>query len=75
VIRVPSLSRALGSTALENPYVGAAFLILALTANLAPDDPDPVGDNVRAHGFEELEEEEGVNALEEEVMEVGTDEM
>jgi hypothetical protein len=39
------------------------------------DDPDPVGDDVHGHGFEEPEEEEDVGALEEEAMEVDTDEV
>jgi hypothetical protein len=39
------------------------------------DDPDLVGDDVHAHGFEEPEEEEDVGALEKEVIEVDTDEV
>src|SRR5271156_711312 len=39
------------------------------------DDPDLVGDDVHAHGFEEPEEEENVDTLEEEAMEVDTDEV
>jgi hypothetical protein len=38
-------------------------------------DPDLAGDDVHGHGFEELEEEEEVGALEEEAMEVDTDEV
>ena len=39
------------------------------------DDPGLIGDDVHGHGFEEPEEEENVGALEEEVMEVDTDEV
>jgi hypothetical protein len=39
------------------------------------DDPDPVGDDVHGHGFEEPEEEEDIGTLEGEAMEVDTDEM
>ena len=38
------------------------------------DDPDLVSDDVHAHGFEEPEEE-GVDTLDEEAMEVDTDEV
>jgi hypothetical protein len=39
------------------------------------DDPDLIGDDVHGHGFEEPEEEpEDIGALEEEAMEVDTDE-
>jgi hypothetical protein len=39
------------------------------------DDPDPVGDDVHGHGFEEPEEEKDVGALEEEATEVDADEV
>jgi hypothetical protein len=39
------------------------------------DDSDLVGDDVHAYGFEEPEEEENVDTLEEEAMEVDTDEV
>jgi hypothetical protein len=39
------------------------------------DDPDLVGGDVHAHGFEEPGEEEDVGALEEEAIEVDTDEV
>jgi hypothetical protein len=39
------------------------------------DDPDLVDGDVRAHGFEEPEEEEDVGALEGEAMEVDADEV
>jgi len=39
------------------------------------DDPDLVGDDVHAHGFEEPEDEKTVDTLEEEAMEVDTDEV
>jgi hypothetical protein len=39
------------------------------------DDPDLDDDDVRAHGFEEPEEEGDVGALEEEAMEVDVDEV
>jgi hypothetical protein len=38
-------------------------------------DPDPAGDDVHGHGFEEPEEEEDIGTLEEEAMDVDTDEV